>query len=226
MSGTTTPSETLLLTSLSKYFEQHSKHCDQFKTIVNGNHPISLRIVDWFVTHYAKQRNVFYYVNIHKDEMYMEFPQHQDSNHIKKFHLYLEYRAQLKSYTKYHFDPFRRHERISFIIANESKCNKPETVETTVGQLNFFRWALQNHVIEYIQSNLRDINESMLEFQVKKRQEPTKSPSSKSSRPTGASGAGGSGGGGSGAGNTSSNGGNTFFQMAQQIPAHCQLRFD
>ena len=92
-------SETLLLTSLSKYFNQRKDYCKQFKSIVDGTHPISLRVIDWFVTHYAKQKNVLYYVHTQHDELMQHFDP-KDANHLKKFHLYLEYRAQLKSYTK------------------------------------------------------------------------------------------------------------------------------
>lgn len=157
--------EHLLLTSLTKYFNQHPLHREQFKEIVKGNHPISLRVIDWFVTHYAKHQNVLYWCHAKNDEMHIDFKQDQ-ANDLRKFHMYLEYRAQLKSYTKYYFDPFRRHERISFVLQD-----KPfDAVETTVGQLNFFRWALQNHIVEYIKANVNDIEESMYEFQTKKKQ--------------------------------------------------------
>jgi len=36
-----------------------------------------------------------------------------------------------------------------------------DTVETTVGQLNFFRWALSNLVIDYILENKQDIEKDM-----------------------------------------------------------------
>jgi hypothetical protein len=80
---------------------------------------------------------------------------------IRKFHLYYEYRAQLKSYTKLYFDPFRRHNRISFVVQTAPHM----AIETTLGQLNFFRWAIQNHILDYVQSHLTEIEEAMTQYQ-------------------------------------------------------------
>jgi hypothetical protein len=39
---------------------------------------------------------------------------------------------------------------------------KAETcIETTIGQLNFFKWALENNVIDYIESNYSSIEKDM-----------------------------------------------------------------
>ena len=83
----------------------------------------------------------------------------------------MEYRAQLQSYTKLFFDPFRRHERITFILEQSPLVS----IETTVGQLNFFRWAFQNHVFEYILAHLQHIEETMATYQkqLKSQQKPT-----------------------------------------------------
>ena len=65
-----------------------------------------------------------------------------EARKYKKVNLYLNYRAQLKSYAKLNFDTFRRHNRITFYI------NKNDTITTTIGQLNFFRWAFNNNIID------------------------------------------------------------------------------
>lgn len=151
----TSPGETLMLTSLSSYFEKNPDHRELMYRIVSGTSPISLRVIDWFVTHYAKAKHVFYWIDTQNREM-VENPS-QGGAHLRKVHLYLEYRAQLKSYTKVHFDPFRRHERISFVLERSPL----RILETTIGQLNFFRWAIQMHVIDYIQAHLTEIEEHM-----------------------------------------------------------------
>ena len=69
--------------------------------------------------------------------------------------VFLNYKAQLKSFSKKQFDPFCRRERISF------KYNDTDSVVTTVGQLNFFKWAIENDILKYIGSNLKDIEEDM-----------------------------------------------------------------
>ena len=82
----------------------------------------------------------------------------KQSKYVKKINLYLDYRAQLKSYAKINFDSFRRHDRISFCL----DMDKDEFIETTVGQLNFFRWAFNNKVINYALVNYDRIYENMI----------------------------------------------------------------
>jgi hypothetical protein len=61
----------------------------------------------------------------------------------------------LKSFKKINFDSFRRHDRISYI------SNKGTSIETTIGQLNFFKWAFSNNVINYALENEKNIYENM-----------------------------------------------------------------
>lgn len=157
--------------------------------IIQGTSPLSLRIIDWFVTHYAKTKNILYWIDESTEEL---VENSTPSNQLRKFYLYLEYRAQLKSYSKIHFDCFRRHERISFVVENHPL----KVIETTVGQLNFFRWALQNNVLEYIRRHLPEIEEDMSNYQKKAKEQSS-----------------GTAGGASPSPNT-------------VIKAHCSLRFD
>lgn len=151
----------LLLSSLSKYFSEHPREAQLLKPLVDGTYPVSLRVIDWFVTHYSKLKNVLYWIDDEHHTLLEGVPVKFEP-HIRKFHLYYEYRAQLKSYTKLFFDPFRRHDRISFIVQTKPEL---QTIETTTGQLNFFRWAIQNHLLEYIQRHLSDIEETMTQHQ-------------------------------------------------------------
>jgi hypothetical protein len=166
----------LLLSSLSKYFKENPKESRLLQSLVNGTYPVSLRVMDWFITHYSKMKNVLYWIDDQTHTMQETVPSVIHSG-IRKFHLYYEYRAQLKSYTKLCFDPFRRHDRISFVIQSDSqKDGIPETIETTVGQLNFFRWAIQNHILDYIQNHRADIEESMVAYQNLRRKRDTTHP--------------------------------------------------
>ena len=70
-------------------------------------------------------------------------------------HVHESYKAQLKAYSKRQFDPFCRRDRIHFYYTPTEK------VETTVGQLNFFRWAIENHVVDYVGAYLKDIESAM-----------------------------------------------------------------
>lgn len=135
----------LLMESIIQFFAI-KENLDNVKYIINGNdsknkHKISLRILDWFVTNYSKKYNISYSVTL--------------NNKKKNFIVYLDYKSQLKAYSKKQFDPFCRRERILF-FDHEGK-----EIITTVGQLNFFRWALENKIIDYILDNFEDIENDM-----------------------------------------------------------------
>ena len=123
----------LLMTSLSKFYLDE-KNINILIPIVNGLSKISLRVLDWFVTNFCKKHNTV----IH----------YQRDGKAQKLIVHLDYKNQLKAYSKKQFDPFCRRERINFIYG------KGNELLTTVGQLNFFRWAIEHHVLDYINDNL------------------------------------------------------------------------
>ena len=132
-----TNKQDLLMLSLSKFFMKKD-HIQQMIPIIEGKSEISLRIIDWFVTNYAKKKNTTYIIK-------------KKNKDINQFIVYLNYKSQLKSYSKKQFDPFCRRERISFLDYND------QAIITTVGQLNFFRWAIENKIINYIEKNIKEI---------------------------------------------------------------------
>jgi len=137
-------SKDLLMISLSKFYNVKS-HMQKILPIIEGSSSISLRLIDWFVTNYAKKNN-----NVITQKV---------NNNVIHFNVYLSYRSQLKAYSKQLFDPFRRRERITFLFENKN------SIETTIGQLNFFRWVIQNNIIEYMEQNLKAIEEDMIATQ-------------------------------------------------------------
>ena len=141
----------LLMQSLINFFTNRN-NLDQVIPIITGKSKISLRILDWFVTNYSKKNNIHYQLTL--------------NNKIKNFIVYLDYKSQLKAYSKRQFDPFCRRERISFIDHDNNE------LITTVGQLNFFRWGIENNIIEYIKSNYdiieNDMNNSLRNLYKKK----------------------------------------------------------
>jgi hypothetical protein len=130
----------LLMTSLSKFYLDE-KNINILIPIVNGLSKISLRVLDWFVTNFCKKHNTV----IH----------YQREGKAQKLIVHLDYKNQLKAYSKKQFDPFCRRERINFIYG------KGNELLTTVGQLNFFRWAIEHHVLDYINDNLEVIEADM-----------------------------------------------------------------
>ena len=130
----------LLMTSLSKFYLDE-KNINILIPIVNGLSKISLRVLDWFVTNFCKKHNTV----IH----------YQRDGKAQKLIVHLDYKNQLKAYSKKQFDPFCRRERINFIYG------KGNELLTKVGQLNFFRWAIEHHVLDYINDNLEIIEADM-----------------------------------------------------------------
>ena len=106
---------------------------------------ISLRIIDWFVTNYSKKN----------DSMYSLYS--RDNVKLNPFNVFHSYKSQLKSYSKKFFDPFCRRNRIEY------KYNGVDTISTTLGQLNFFKWAINYKVIDYIRDNYKEIEDDMNE---------------------------------------------------------------
>ena len=115
-------------------------------SILNKESNLSLRLIDWFITNYCKKYNI-------------TITKKQKNNNIVHFNIYLSYKAQLKAYSKKYFDPFKRRERIKF------NYNNNEYIETTIGQLNLFKWLFQNDIITYIEENIDNIENDMIESQ-------------------------------------------------------------
>ena len=134
----------LLMTSLSKFYSSKTNF-SKIVPIIEGHSPISLRLIDWFVTNYSKKMNTVI--------------TYEKSNNVIHFNVYLSYRSQLKAYSKQQFDPFRRRDRITFISVDH------QSLETTIGQLNFFRWVLQNDILDYVALHLDDIEQDMIKTQ-------------------------------------------------------------
>ena len=134
----------LLMNCLMDFYEDKSR-LRQMMGIINGESKISLRIVDWFVTNYAKMKYTIYELASNRD----------GDNSVQRFKVYNDYKLKLKAYSKRRFDPFCRWERIS-IPYEENTC-----METTIGQLNFFKWAIENGIIDYITENYDDIEQDM-----------------------------------------------------------------
>ena len=125
---------------------------NKFHSNIHGDNKISLRIIDWFVTNYSKKNNTFYEIYIDPNG---NITFDADGNQLhKQINIYHAYKSQLKSYSKKKFDPFCRRDRLNF------ECSGT-TVETTLGQLNFFKWALDNLITDYILLHYKDIEEDM-----------------------------------------------------------------
>jgi len=110
-------------------------------SIINGESKISLRIVDWFVTNYAK-------------EFWTTYDICGSDGTSRRFKVFKEYKQMLNSYSKMRFDPFCRWDREYLPYGSHS-------IQTTIGQMNFFKWALENKIVDYIEENYEEIRTDM-----------------------------------------------------------------
>ncbi|BBI30562.1 hypothetical protein QKT49_gp201 [Acanthamoeba castellanii medusavirus] len=181
--------------------------------------PVSLRLLDWLVTNYAKEHRVYYMNTCEEGTAAAAAAAAADP-----FDVHTSYRSWLKSYRKTNFDPFRRGKRFYFdgqrerpdwaercahlkasrdgIVASlnelrdelerlriapaadkdeERETQLEESVEekekeldktiteiaglkimrTTVGQLNFFRWAISRGVFDWASAHRTEIEADM-----------------------------------------------------------------
>lgn len=126
----------IILPSLYHFYANET-NINTLIPIISGYSQLSIRVLDWFVTNYAKKYNIIYMSN---------------GSH---FNVHLSYKSQLKGYKKKMFDPFCRKKRIPFYYG-DNKC-----IITTIGQLNFFRWAIENDILNYVTQNIEIISADM-----------------------------------------------------------------
>lgn len=140
-----TQNDLLLHKVLRFYNENGGGNMDLMLSVINGTTNISLRIMDWFVTNYSKKHYTVY-----------DLVGNTEVNPPKRFKVYVDYKLKLRAYSKKRFDPFCRWDRI-----NVPHKNGTTYIQTTLGQLNFFKWAIENEVLRYIQENYTAIEADM-----------------------------------------------------------------
>jgi hypothetical protein len=140
-----TQNDLLLHKVLRFYNENGGENMDKMLAVINGTTNISLRIMDWFVTNYSKKHYTVY-----------DLVENVSINRQKRFKVYVDYKLKLRAYSKKRFDPFCRWDRI-----NVPHKNGTTYIQTTLGQLNFFKWAIENEVLRYIQENYTAIEADM-----------------------------------------------------------------
>ena len=137
--------EDLLLESLYSFYNEQ-KNIEKILPIITGKSNISLRILDYFVTNYSKAFNV----KIDSD--------------VYSLSIYHDYKNKLKSYNKRFFDPFCRINKKNTTNKIAFKYTDDQVIITTIGQLNFFRWAVRLNIIDYVVENHNQINNEMIKF--------------------------------------------------------------
>ena len=121
-------------------FYMDTDYLKRMSSIINGK-KLSLRLLDWFVCNYSKEYFTIYMITRGKSNV--------------RFIVYIDYKTNLDIYSKKRFAPFCRHERVYVPYDDDNY------METTIGQLNFFRWVFKNKILEYIEANYDDIKKDM-----------------------------------------------------------------
>jgi hypothetical protein len=125
--------DNMLLKSIEPFYS-NINYINDFISIITADSKISIRLIDYFITKYAKKYKIIYKIN-----------------EEQPFNVYQSYKQQLKIYQKKNFDPFARGIKIPYYIGNS-------WVITTLGQLNFFKWFISKNILEFVIKN-KDIIE-------------------------------------------------------------------
>ena len=145
--------ELLKIKLLEFYKDTSNLHI--FLPIILQQTRLSLRSLDWFVTNYSKKNNTNYLI--------------EKNGETITFFPFKSYKSQLKAYSKKYCDPFCRRERVIFdyqenVIINFKptvKINHKNYIITTIGQLNFFKFAISFGIIDYSIKHIDDIETDM-----------------------------------------------------------------
>lgn len=131
------PLEQNLYDELKSFYSNNNYIEEIIYQLNTEKHDLSLRLINWVVTNYVRIRGVRYRVN---DIM---------------IDIHASYQSQLDHWKKNLFDPFRRNRRIMWPLADGNY------MVTTLSQLNFFRWAIQYHILNFIKTHKTDMEAEM-----------------------------------------------------------------
>ena len=155
----------LIFEYLMRFYRTNDHFHRMYSSRAEEEGRISLRILDWFSTNYSKKYYTVY-----------------TKSNGERFKVHKEYKEYLNSYNKQRFDPFCRWDNLTLSVQldatgkatlleahppGDDTMPPPEgcTVvpfETTLGQLNFYRWAMNHEVIEYVENHYEEIKDDMM----------------------------------------------------------------
>lgn len=100
--------------------------------IINGNHFISYKFINWFIIKYCYKYNI----SININNIYLNISEC--------------YNFYIKLYKKENFDIFKRGYKFNLQI-------KQYTINTSLCQLLYFKWLIEYNILYYILNNYEDI---------------------------------------------------------------------
>ncbi|AEQ32707.1 hypothetical protein [Acanthamoeba polyphaga mimivirus] len=143
-----TTKEQNILEKNKKFFSTNKKYITTMLKIIEGKSNISIRVLDWFVANYSKKNNTSYKINL--------------NGKCLDFNVNIEYKNQLNAYSKQYFDPFCRKKKVVYGYRSTDGSEIINFI-SSIGQLNFFQWAIRNKIIWYVKRNLIKIEKDMKE---------------------------------------------------------------
>ena len=150
----------LIMISIKKFYKDKN-NINQLLPVINGSSKplLSLRVIDWFVTNYSKKNNIIFYLPKKNKNITPVYSEKGDDIYQEPFMVWQRYKSQLDGFQKRLFDPFcrigKKGVRIEFFYDDKN------SVVTTVGQLNFFKWAIDNNILIYIKDHIKEIENDM-----------------------------------------------------------------
>lgn len=134
-----TEKEKIVSKELVRFYDKEK--IEKIKPIINQEHDISLRLIDWTLTNYSKKNCIKYKLS--------------DGRIIDVFESYKNYMTSYKRNIL--FDLFRRGKCSKVIYGN----GKDDFIISGIKQLNSFRCVLEIELIEYIIKNKEKIETDM-----------------------------------------------------------------
>lgn len=162
--------EDILLESLIKYYNNNNNNLKSIVPIITGKSYISLRTIDWFITNFSLKNKTVYQI--------------KKNNNTVNFNVHNSYKNQLKAFNKRYFDPFCRVNKNNIIKKIMFQIDDNQYIQTTIGQINFFKWAIEYNILDYILKNYDLIYSDMNKKEIKSIKNDTKIENKKKSRTT------------------------------------------
>jgi len=131
------------------------KKRDSIPETLDNDTPIPLRIIDHTCTRYASEKEAYCTILTRTGEI------------IKK-NLKGRYDSKLKQHSKKRFDVYKRQYPNYGLLEIQFKSG--DVIETTLAQLNFFKWAISEGVIDFIRKNYVNISNHLKEQKKNKKE--------------------------------------------------------
>lgn len=143
--------ERALYTEVDRFFRNKcdSEKIEKMVRIINNQDQISLRLLNWFAMKYSTTMETLETTN--------------EDGGLELFDVKISYRARLNTHSKKYFDPFRRGRKFDY---NYDKSDNTKVVETTLCQLNFFRWLIMHDLLDYVEENFEILKNKMGSFNI------------------------------------------------------------